>query len=201
MATRHSLLLLAAISLVPTLATAQSTRVGVSGGLNFVGGGASRIGVDIEGTTVTGADRQGEYVSAFLERHGDAGPLGMRLEAFYSRLTSGRQTWSPKGRPALRDETFGAVATLVYSLRSGSDLTPYTLLGAGLYATSLGTNPDPSASTVSQTARGMGLGMHVGAGLEWQLRRTHFFAEWRFQQALHQTRGGAFMPFVLGVKF
>jgi|CXWL01.1.fsa_nt_gi hypothetical protein len=194
-------LIAAAILVAPTVTHAQSTRVGFSGGLNFVGGGASRTGVDVGGTTVTGADRQGKYVSAFLERHGDAGPLGMRLEAFYGRLTSGRQTWSPKGRPALRDETFGAVATLVYSLSSGRDLTPYTLLGAGLYATSLGTNPDPSASTVSQTARGMGLGMHVGAGLEWQVRRTHFFAEWRFQQALHQTRGGAFMPFVLGVKF
>lgn len=200
MTTRHSLLLFAAISLLPTLATAQSTRVGLSGGLNFVGGGASRIGVDVSGTTVTGADRQGHYFSAFMERTA-GGPMGVRLEAFYSRLTSGRQTWSPEGRPALRDETFGAATTLTYALRQRASLTPYTLLGAGLYATSLGTNPDPSASEATQTARGMGLGLHVGAGLEWQVDGAHLFAEWRFQQALHQTRGAAFMPFVLGVKF
>jgi len=78
---------------------------------------------------------------------------------------------------------------------------PYALLGAGMYATSLGTNPEAGATEATHFKNGLGLGLHVGVGLEWSVNRTQMFTEWRYQQALHQTRGAAFMPLVVGVKF
>ena len=193
--------LLAALVTVPAVVSAQSTRIGVSGGLNFVGGGSSKIGVDINGSPVTGGDRQGQFFSVFLERQTEGAPTSLRLEAFHGRLTSGPNTSNSFGRAALRDATYGAAATLAYSLGSGSGMKPYALLGAGMYATSLGTNPEAGATEVTQSKNGMGLGLHVGVGLEWSLNRTQVFTEWRYQQALHQTRGAAFMPLVVGVKF
>jgi hypothetical protein len=163
---------------MPLVAQEKETRFGVAGGLNFVGGGASKIGVDIAGTQVAGADRGGQFVAAFLE-HRSAGI----------------------GRSALRDNTFGVAATMSYALRNGPGLTPYVLLGAGIYASSLGTNPDANASEVTQTRNAMGLGAHVGAGLQWNVGKRQMFAELRFHQALHQARGAAFMPLVVGLKF
>jgi hypothetical protein len=200
MPAHHLAFLAVVLSTLPMMLTAQSTRLGLSGGISFVGGSASMTGVDINGTAVTGADRQGNYFSVFLERHGDSGPLGMRLESFYSGLTSGPKTSGTRGRSALTDETLGLAATFSYSLRNGAGFTPYTLLGAGVYATMLGTNPDPAATEVSDRTRGMGMGIHMGLGVEWSVQRTRLFAEGRFQQALHQKRGAAFMPFVVGLK-
>lgn len=196
-----TLMMVALASVLPAGAAAQTTSVGVAGGMNFVGGGSSKIAVDIGGLPITGGDRQGQYFSAFLERRTESVPTSLRLELFYSRLTSGPQTSNALGRAALRDVTYGAAATMAYSLRSGSGPKPYALLGAGIYATSLGTNAVAGATEVTQTRNGMGLGLHVGLGMEWRVSGAQMFTEWRYQQALHQTRGSAFMPFVVGVKF
>jgi opacity protein-like surface antigen len=187
---------------MPLVAQEKETRFGVAGGLNFVGGGASKIGVDIAGTQVAGADRGGQFVAAFLEHRRAGSLIGLRLEGFYSGLSSGPKTVSAGiGRSALRDNTFGVAATMSYALRNGPGLTPYVLLGAGIYASSLGTNPDANASEVTQTRNAMGLGAHVGAGLQWNVGKRQMFAELRFHQALHQARGAAFMPLVVGLKF
>lgn len=194
-------LLLSVMVLLPSVSIAQTTSVGVAGGLNFVGGGSSKTAVDIGGSPVTGGDRQGQFFTAFLERRTDAIPTSLRLEVFYSRLTSGPQSANALGRAALKDFTYGAAATMAYSLRSGTGIRPFALLGAGLYATSLGTNAIASATEVTETRRGVGLGLHVGVGAEWQVSRATMFSEWRYQQALHQTRGSAFMPLIVGLKF
>jgi hypothetical protein len=194
-------LLLSVVVLLPTVSRAQTTSIGVAGGLNFVGGGSSKIAVDVGGLPVTGGDRQGGFFAAFLERRTDGSPASMRLELFHGRLTSGPKSGNGLGRAALQDFTYGAAATMAYSLSSGTGIRPYTLLGAGLYATSLGTNAVPGATEVTETRRGIGLGLHLGLGAEWRVSRTRMFAEWRYQQALHETRGSAFMPFIVGLKF
>ena len=197
----RSVCLLAALAAAPCLVRAQESSFGVSGGLNYVGGSASKIGVDIAGTAVTGGDRRGQFASVFLERRSSDGPIALRLEGFFSRLTSGPSTSSVNGQAALRDNTYGIAATATYALRSGSGVRPYLLAGTGIYASSLGTNPDPEATDVSLTKGGMGLGLHLGAGMEGRLGKSRVFAELRYHQALHEVRGAAFMPLVVGAKF
>ena len=182
-------------------AAQQTTSIGVAGGLNFVGGSSSNVSVDVGGTPVTGGDRRGQFVTAFVERGSVSTPTSLRLELFYSRLTSSPNTSSALGRAALRDMTYGATATLAYALTSGTGLRPYTLIGAGMYASTLGTDATLTTTDASDTRRGMGLGVHVGLGLEGRVGRARMFTEWRYQQALHQVRGSAFMPLVVGVKF
>jgi opacity protein-like surface antigen len=198
---RLPLLLVAAALVCPDLLHGQETSFGISGGLNFGGGAASKVAVDIAGIPVTGADGPGQFLSAFVERRHSGSLFSMRLEAFYSRLSSGPKSSSALGRAALRDNTIGLALTLRHDLRGGSGLRPYGLLGAGVYASMLGTNPDPAATNVSESRSAMGLGMHVGAGLEWKLGGQTLFTELRFHQALHQRRGGAFMPLAVGIKF
>lgn len=194
-------LLVAAAFVCPAMLRAQETSLGIAGGLNFGGGSASNLAVDVGGIPVTGADGPGQYISAFVERRHSGSLLSMRLEAFYSRLSSGPKSSSTLGRAALRDNTVGLASTLRHDLHGGTTLKPYGLLGAGVYASMLGTNPDPSATTVSETRNSMGLGMHVGAGLEWKVGGRTMFTELRLHQALHQGRGAAFMPLVVGIRF
>jgi len=53
----------------------------------------------------------------------------------------------------------------------------------------------------THTRNGMGLGAHVGARLQWNVGKRQMFAELRLHQALHQSRGAAFIPLVVGVKY
>src|SRR2546425_6370065 len=66
---------------------------------------------------------------------------------------------------------------------------------------SLGSNPDQQSSAVVVTRGGMGLGLQTGAGLRIRTGQHSLLLEWRYGQALNNTRGVAFMPLTAGVVF
>ena len=46
----------------------------------------------------------------------------------------------------------------------------------------------------------MGLGLTVGAGLEWRMGASSLLFDWRHYQGLYNTRGSSFMPASIGLK-
>ena len=51
------------------------------------------------------------------------------------------------------------------------------------------------------TRGGMGLGLQTGVGLSIRAGKRSVLLEWRYGQALNNTRGVGFMPLTLGVMF
>ena len=52
-----------------------------------------------------------------------------------------------------------------------------------------------------RVAGGMGLGLQTGVGLRVRAGKRNVLLEWRYSQALNNTRGVGFMPLTLGVMF
>lgn len=69
------------------------------------------------------------------------------------------------------------------------------------HTASLGSNPDDFATRVTHTDHGMGLGLVAGCGLRWRLGRAALLVDWRYYQALHNTRGSSCMPLSAGFAF
>jgi hypothetical protein len=47
----------------------------------------------------------------------------------------------------------------------------------------------------------MGLGLVAGGGLRLRVGRPTLLLDWRYYQALSNTRGSSFMPFSIGLAF
>jgi hypothetical protein len=185
---------------------AQGTRFGIAFGPSFVGGGDSRTLVDFNGSNVTGADQSGLHFRAFAEFPLSAPTLSFRTEVFYNTLHSRPNTYAVvnngTGATALTDRTFGLTGNFVATLKPEASVTPFFLLGMGVFGSMLGTNPDPMSSQVTATRGGMGLGLQAGMGMRARLsQRSSLLFEWRYGQALNNTRGAGFMPLTVGVTF
>src|SRR5881397_256792 len=105
------------------------------------------------------------------------------------------------GAAALSDRTLGLTGNFVASLIPQAGVSPYFLLGAGVFGSLLGTNPDQQSSEVVVTRGGMGLGLQTGVGLRIRMGQHSLLLEWRYGQALNNTRGIAFMPLTAGIVF
>jgi hypothetical protein len=182
--------------------SAPRMQVGAAVGYSLVGGGDSRT---VVGSGVTGAGQAGLHARAFA-----ALPLGLSVlsfqgEVFYNRLTSNANTYASVGsvvaRSALVDQSLGLTGSLVASASRTARIAPYFSLGSGLFTSSLGSNPDPRSERVTETSHGMGLGLVVGGGLRWRVGRPTLLLDWRYYQALYNTRGSSFMPLTVGVAF
>ena len=129
----------------------------------------------------------------------------MQAELLYNRLTSGANTYASVGagvaRSALTDQTLGLTGSFVASTSHSARVAPYFALGAGLFTSSLGSNPDPVGAQVTTTDRGMGFGVVAGGGVRWRIGRPTLLLDWRYYQALHRTRGSIFMPVSVGLAF
>lgn len=195
---------LAAPLLVPSLA-AQRVQFGALVGYSLVGGGDSRTVVDDGGSTVTGAGRPGLHLRGFVDIPLGGTAFGFRGELFYNRLTSSPNSYAIVGREtpqqALTDRTAGLTGSFVAATTSSAGVAPYFSLGAGVFGTMLGYNPDPTATEVTRTQGGMGLGLVVGGGLRIRTGGPTLLVDWRYYQALHNTRGSAFMPLSIGMTF
>jgi hypothetical protein len=180
--------------------TAQSSHWGVLVGRSLVGGGDSRT---LVGSAVTGADQAGVHLRAFAEFPLEASPFSLTAELFYNRLTSGPNTYDAgvDGKAALLDQSVGLTGSLVATPHRRAAVAPYFALGAGLFTSRLGHNPDPLSTRITSTYRGMGLGLVAGGGLRFRLGRPTLLVDWRYYQGLYNTRGSSFMPFSLGVAF
>ena len=63
------------------------------------------------------------------------------------------------------------------------------------------TNPDPQSTEVAESLGGMGLGRQTGIGLRVRMGQRNLLLEWRYSQALNNTRGAASMPLTVGITF
>lgn len=199
----RSILLLITLSLQLAPATslvAQGPSFGVFLGHSFVGGGDSRI---LVGSGVTGGSQAGLHLRAFANLPFEATPLSFRAELFYNRLTSGSNTYnaSPDGKAALLDRTVGLTGSFVASTSRSARVAPYFSLGAGLFTTELGHNPNGMSTVITETYQGMGLGLVAGGGLRVRLGRPTLLLDWHYYQALYNTRGSSFMPISIGLGF
>jgi hypothetical protein len=195
----------AVLSTAPPLLPAQSPRFGIAAGKSFVGGGDSRTLVDAGGFNVTGADQAGFHIRGMAEVPLNSAAFAFRAEVFYNALHSRPNTvaivGSGSGAAALYDRTFGLAGSFVASLSSQARVSPYFLLGAGAFLSRLGTNPDPQSGQAVLTRSGMGLGLQTGVGLRVRAGRRSVLLEWRYGQALNNTRGVGFMALTVGVMF
>jgi hypothetical protein len=200
---RYAILLLTAVSLhlaTVTPLVAQGPSFGVFLGHSLVGGSESRT---LVGSGVTGGDQAGLHLRAFGDLRFEATPLSFRAELFYNRLTSGPNTYSasPDGKAALLDRTVGLTGSFVASTSRAARVAPYFSLGAGLFTTKLGHNPDGISSVITETYQGMGLGLVAGGGLRVRLGRPTLLVDWHYYQGLYNTRGSSFMPISIGLGF
>ena len=196
----------ALIAVLPYLPlAAQETPRPQFGGLigySLVGGGDSRT---ITGTGVTGAGRAGLHLRAFVALPLAVPALSLHGELFYNRLTSGANTYASVGsvtaRSALTDEAAGLTGSFVATTSRTARLSPYFALGAGLFTSSLGSPSAEFGTRATRSEHGMGLGLVAGGGLRWRVGRSALLLDWRYYQALHNTRGSSFMPLSVGLAF
>jgi hypothetical protein len=199
----RSLGYLALLSLQLTLITplvAQHPTFGILIGRSLVGGGDSRT---LVGNGVTGGDQPGPHFRAYADLPLQASGFSFRAELFYNRLTSGPSTYDARvnGKAALVDRAAGLTGSFVAMLSPHRTVSPYFSLGAGLFTTSLGHNPDGFSTQVTEEYQGMGMGLVAGGGLRIRLGRPTLLLDWRYYQALYSTRGSSFMPFSIGLGF
>src|SRR5215208_7495476 len=192
----YSILLLTVFSLQIAAITplaAQGPSFGVFLGHSLVGGSDSRT---LVGSGVTGGDQPGLHLRAFGDLPLQASAFSFRAELFYNRLSSGANTYSanPDGKAALLDRTVGLTGSFVASTSRAARVAPYFSLGAGLFTTKLGHNPQPMSTVITETYQGMGLGLVAGGGLRVRLGRPTLLLDWHYYQALYNTRGSSFMP-------
>lgn len=197
------ILLLAA----PAALTAQQTvrpSFGLLVGSSLVGGGDSRTAVPVDGGVVTGGDQAGLHLRGFADFPIPGSAISVRTELFYNRLSSNGNSSDVRvnAPTALRDKTVGLNGAFVASTSRTAAVAPYFALGAGVFATTLGTNPDALSTTVTRHVSGMGLGLTAGMGLRVRLRHgPSLLLDWRYYQAMYNTRGSAFMPISIGASF
>ena len=183
-----------------SLLQAQKPSFGAFVGHSLVGGSDSRVAV---GPGVTGGDQPGLHIRGFADLPLENTPISVRTELFYNQLHSGGNTYSssPDGKAALVDRTIGLTGSFVASTSQHAKVAPYFSLGAGLFSTTLGHNPDGNSTTVTETYSGMGLGLVAGGGLRIRMGRPTLLLDWHYYQALYNTRGSSFMPLSIGVGF
>jgi hypothetical protein len=196
--------LIAALCSVASL-DAQRVRFGVAAGTSWIGGADSRVLVDAGGFNVTGASQAGHHLRGFAEWPLNSGGLAFRAELFYNSLHSRPNTvaivGSGSGSAALTDRTIGLTGNLIATVSPRARVSPYFAFGAGILASRLGTNSDPQSDQVAVTRGGMGLGLQTGLGLRFKVGGKNLLLDWRYVQALNNTRGAAFMPFTIGFQF
>ena len=179
---------------------AQKPHVGALIGRSLVGGGDSRT---LVGSGVTGASQAGLHLRAFADLPLEQSTFSFRAELFYNRLTSGSTTYNAgvNAKAALVDRTIGLTGSFVATTSRSAGIAPYFSMGSGLFTTRLGHNPNDLSTAVTETYNGMGLGLVAGAGLRVRLGGRRLLLDWRYYQALYNTRGSSFMPISVGIAF
>lgn len=193
--------------LIPPSLNAQRSRYGLAFGTSLVGGGDSRVLVDAGDFGVTGAGQAGHHLRGMVEIPLTSAAVAFRAELFYNILHSHPNSYAVVSSrdtvvsTALSDRVIGLTGNFVASLSPRARVSPYFLLGAGAFLSQLGTNPDVQSAEVVVTRAGMGIGLQTGVGMRVRLGARHVLFEWRYGQALNNTRGAGFMPLTVGVLF
>jgi len=172
-------------------------RLGVFGGKSWIVGHSDPVPASFP---LSGASENGHHFGALLELDGAAGPLSLRFDAIYNRLTGQSAAFSPAGRMALLDEYYAVLVGFVLPFRPGSAFSPYLVAQTGTFHSRLGTNPEVGLDDITETRSGTGVGIAAGAGLRFQLRRSlSAFLETRYVDALNDVSGRRTLPITLGI--
>ena len=167
--------------------------------------GDSRVVVDAGSFNVTGADQSGLHIRGMAEWPLNSTAFAFRTEFFYNRLYSSPNSYAVVedsiATTALTDRTLGIMSSFVASLAPNAGVSPYFVVGAGVVKSSLGTNSDPVSNDAVISKGGIGLGLQTGMGLRLRIKRTDLLLEWRYAQVLNTTRGSAYWPLTVGIKF
>lgn len=189
---------------MPTFSPAQGARFGIAIGKGLPAGD-SRVVVNASNSIVTGAGQAGLHIRGMLEWPLHSTAFAFRTELFYNRLYASSNTYAVVGdtvaKEALTDQTVGLMSSFVASVAPNAGVSPYFLFGAGVVRSKLGTNSDPQSNDVVTTAGGFGLGLQTGVGLRFRIQRTSLLLEWRYAQVLNNSRGSAYWPLTVGIKF
>ena len=173
-----------AIALCAQAAQAQGLSFGVGGGAVIPSGSMS----DINST--------GWSAMAVARFKPPVAPLGLQVDAFYSRL-------GLEGGVDGHSQIIGGTANAVFAFPGVSAARPYLLGGIGVYNGK--TSIDGLGSTESETK----FGINAGAGFDFGLGKAQLFADARFHAIL---KGGvdattfeettAYMiPITVGLRF
>lgn len=203
---RRTLTIVFICACVPLTLAAQRPTFGLAVGYSFVGGADTRTIVSTGAASLTGADRAGIHVRAMAEWPLRTDALRFRMELFYNRLTSGANSAAIVGTSgtlnARVDRTVGAMETLVAAPISSRAFSPYFLVGLGAFESHLVGQPGSGYQGRGAAAvDGMGLGLQAGIGLRYRIGSVPLMVEWRYAQALNDTRGISFMPLTVGIAF
>jgi hypothetical protein len=198
------------LSLIPPCTAslhAQRIEPGVLVGHSFVVGGDSRTLVEAGPGVLTGGDQAGLHARIFVDLPIATTRLSLRLDAFYNRLTTSVPTlaWvDGQFAPTARvDRTLGLTGSFLATTSRSAPVAVYGGLGAGFFLSHL--EGDVTASTADAAAAvtdGMGLGLVAGGGAILRLwSGPRVVVDWRYHQALNNTRGSGFTPLSVGLRF
>ena len=141
---------------------AQHPSFGFLIGRSLVGGGDSRA---LVANSVTGGDQPGPHFPAFADLPVETTAFSVRAELFYNKLTSGSNTYDALGgKAALVDRTAGLTGGFVATLGRQHTVSPYFSLGAGVFTTTLGHNPEGNSSQVTEEFSGSFMPFSIGLG-------------------------------------
>lgn len=189
----------------PAQPQSRRPRYGFALGKGFVASADTKTIVYVGNDSVTGGDEAGLHARAFVEAPLSSPSFLFRGELFYNRITSFENSWAIVGpsvaKAALEDRTTGLTGSFIAALKPSARVSPYFLLGGGVFKSRLGHNPDPSSTEVVATAGGLGFGLQMGAGLSVGMGQHRLQFEFGYRQALNNNRGAAFMPLTVGIVF
>jgi len=160
-------------------------------GMSFGVGG----GVVVPTGSLSDGNATGWSGTALMRVQPPASPVGLQLDAFYTRF--GLEGIDGHSR------MLGATANAMFAFPSASPLRPYLLAGPGVYNGK--TTIDGLGSSDSETK----LGLNAGAGFDFGMGKAQLFAEARFHAILKGTvdatsgeeKTAYMIPLTVGLRF
>lgn len=133
--------------------------------------------------------------------------LEFHVQVQYNRVSGGPATYvaveygSGLARMALRAESYALLSGLTWRAFTDRRWTPYLVTAAGIYRTSLGTNPNDQEARVSHTYGITNPGVNAGGGIALRFGTREGFFEVRRHELLGNGQGGSYVPLSFGMRF
>lgn len=154
------------------------------------------------GVDVAGGARRGFSALASLGFSRPGSPIGLRVEAQYTRFgLEPDPRWGPGGAPEVADgqvTSLSGTGNLVFHAPDLGVVRPYLIGGAGVYRVTSDIVQEPNSS---YPGRGITkFGLNGGGGVELSLGRLRAFAEARYHRVLSEGGRVEYVPIVAGIR-
>lgn len=174
------------------LAVILSAQVAQAQGMSFGVGG----GVVVPTGTLSDGNGTGWSGTALLRVQPPASPIGLQLDAFYTRF-------SLAGGIDGHSRMIGGTADAVYAFPGVSMARPYLIGGLGLY------NGKTTITGLGSSNAATKFGLNAGAGFNFGVGKAQLFAEGRFHAMLKSVvdpstgaeKTGYMIPLTVGLRF